>query len=302
MAPPSLLAFAFCCVGTLLATAVLAQTESRPASRPRDDRAAESLGWKLGTQAWTWNQRTAFEAVEVAARLGLKYIEFFPGQKLSKDHGDLKLGVDMPEAAIVDLQAHLKAHGVTAVSFGVVSPSKDEAECRALFAFAKRLGLRTITAEPHKDAFDIVEKLATETGIQVALHDHPKPSPFWNPEAVLEAVGTRSKLLGACADTGHWLRSGLVPVECLKKLEGRTLTLHFKDIDAKNKLDQPWGKGDGQARAMLQELARQGFRGVFSLEYEHGRGAALERDAAACIEFFDQVAAEIVAQKAATKR
>ena len=28
---------------------------------------------------------------------------------------------------------------------------------------------------------------------------------------------------GACADTGHWPRSGLVAVDCLKKLEGRKI-------------------------------------------------------------------------------
>lgn len=280
-----------------------AQAQSRPSSRPpRDDRAAESLGWKLGTQAWTWNFRTAFDTVAIASALGLKYIEFYPGQKLSAQHGDVKMGPGMGEAAIADLEAHLKAHHMTAVSFGVVSPKNDEAEARALFTFAKRLGLRTITAEPSKDAFDLVEKLCTEFQIAVALHDHPKPSPYWSPELVLEAVGSRSKLLGACADTGHWVRSGLVPVECLKKLEGRVITLHFKDIDKKDKLDKPWGTGEGDARGMLLELARQGFTGVFSLEYEHGRGEALERDAAACIAFFDQVAAEIVAQKKASEK
>ena len=31
----------------------------------------------------------------------------------------------------------------------------------------------------------------------------------------------RSDRIGACADIGHWYRSGLVPVECLKKLQGR---------------------------------------------------------------------------------
>ena len=55
----------------------------------------------------------------------------------------------------------------------------------------------------------------------------------------------RSKRIGACADTGHWLRSGLNPLECLKKLEGRIISLHFKDLNEKGPSahDVPWETG-----------------------------------------------------------
>jgi sugar phosphate isomerase/epimerase len=116
---------------------------------------------------------------------------------------------------------------------------------------------------------------------------------------VLANVKDRSKRLGACADTGHWPRSGLNAVECLKKLEGRIICLHFKDIapaDATG-TDQPWGTGANNARGMLQELHRQGFKGVISLEYETGSGPELEKNAAKCIAFLDSVAQELAAGK-----
>ena len=281
----------------LLATLPAAQ-DSQPASRPaRDDAAAESLGWRLGVQAWTFRDRTTFEAIAATARLGIKNIELYRGQKLSPDHGDLRVGTDLPARALEDLQAELARHGVTARSYGVVEPTADEAQTRALFELAKRLGLETITAEPKPDAFPLLEKLCAEYRIAIALHDHPKPAPYWSPELVLAAIEGRGPLFGACADTGHWVRSGLVPVECLKKLAGRVRTLHFKDV--KGAIDRPWGLGAGDARGMLEELARQGFRGVISLEYEHGSGEPLERDAARCVAFFDAAAREIAAR---TKR
>jgi sugar phosphate isomerase/epimerase len=54
--------------------------------------------------------------------------------------------------------------------------------------------------------------------------------------------------MGACADVGHWMRSGLDPLECIKKLDGHIICLHFKDL---NKMgpdahDVPWGTGVGQ--------------------------------------------------------
>jgi len=254
----------------------------------RDDTAAEKLGWRLGAQAWTFRDRTAFEAIDTAAKLGLKYIELYPGQALSPEQKDAKVGVDLTDEQRSALLRKLGTAKVKAVSFGVVEFSKDEKHARRIFEFARQMGLESITCEPELDACELVDKLCTEFGINAAIHDHPKPSRYWNPDIVLEAVKGRSQRIGACADTGHWSRSGLVPVECLKKLEGRILQLHFKDIE--NDKDRPWGTGKGDARGMLAELKRQGFRGLVSLEYEDGEGKAVEEDAARCIAFFDETA------------
>src|SRR5437879_6969420 len=42
-------------------------------------------GFFIGCQAYTFNRYTLFEAIEKTAQAGGKVIEFFPGQKLSKD-------------------------------------------------------------------------------------------------------------------------------------------------------------------------------------------------------------------------
>jgi sugar phosphate isomerase/epimerase len=263
----------------------------------RDDSAAEKLGWRLGVQAWTFRDRTAFEAIDTAHALGLKYIELFPGQRLAKEFGDTKVDVGMPEAQLVALKAKAAADQIKITSFGVVDIAKDEAQARKLFDFANALGLETITCEPNEDAWDLVEKLCDEYHVNAACHDHPKGhSLYWNPESVLAAVKDRSQRLGACADTGHWPRSGLNAIACLKQLQGRIITSHFKDIapaDATG-IDQPWGTGANDARGMLEELHRQGFKGEISIEYETGKGKELEANVSKCIAFFDQVAAELV--------
>jgi hypothetical protein len=48
---------------------------------------------------------------------------------------------------------------------------------------------------------------------------------------------------------------------------------------------------------MLAELQRQGFKGVFSIEYESGGGQALEDNVAKCAAFFEETAKELLAQK-----
>jgi sugar phosphate isomerase/epimerase len=258
----------------------------------------DRLGWELGAQAWTFRDRTAFEAIDTAHTLGLTCIELFPGQDLSKDIPGAKVGPDLTKDQRDALKKHLKDANIRANSFGVVGFSTDEAAARTTFDFARDMGLRTISAEPEPDAWDLVEKLADEYQINIATHDHPKPSRYWDPQIVLDAVKDRSHRLGACADTGHWTRSGLKNVECLQELDGRVIELHFKDIAGDK--DRPWGTGDGDARGVLEELKRQNFKGVILVEYEDGSGAELEANVRKCIEWFDRTAVELA--KEAPKR
>jgi sugar phosphate isomerase/epimerase len=271
---------------------------SAPAPIARDDTAAEKLGWRLGVQAWTFRDRTCFEAIDTAARLGLKYIELYPGQALSPAARTIQVGPDMGGENIVLLRQKLREAGVRVVSFGVVGLSKDEAATRKVFEFARELELENLSAEPEPDALDLVARLADEFGVNIAIHNHPQPSRYWNPDVVLDAAKGRTKRIGSCSDTGHWTRSGLVPVECLKKLEGRVHELHFKDLSDFGKpeaIDVPWGTGKSEARAILAELQRQGFKGLIDVEYETGTGQELEANVAKCIAFLDQTARELAA-------
>jgi hypothetical protein len=102
----------------------------------RDDTAAEELGWRLGVQAWTFRDRTCFEAIDTAARLGLKYIELYPGQVLSPKFPTIQVGPDMVEVYLIALRSKQREDNVRAVSFGVVGLSKDEAATRKVFEFA----------------------------------------------------------------------------------------------------------------------------------------------------------------------
>ena len=138
------------------------------------------------------------------------------------------------------------------------------------------MGLIAITTESDK-SIDTIEKLVKEYDIKVGFHDHPKrPNDptykMWDPNYILSLVQQRDPRIGACADTGHWVRSGLKPVECLKILSGRVVSSHLKDLNEFGKPgahDVPFGTGVSDVPAILNELHRQQFRGNISVEYEH---------------------------------
>jgi len=248
------------------------------ACSPRTNRANDApnhypetiLGWKLGAQAYTFKRFTFFEAVEKIDSCQLRYVEGYPGQELGAGiKGKLDFKVDQLQQRIV-LDA-LKKRKVKMVAFGVVKPA-DVAEWRQLFTFAKAMGIQTLVTEPDKNHIDLISKLCDEFKISVAIHNHANPSPYWHPDSVLAVVKGRSKYLGACADVGHWVRSGLDPTACLKKLDGRVLHLHMKDLDKKNTKsahDLIWGTGVTGIPEIIQELKRQQFKGIISAEYEY---------------------------------
>jgi sugar phosphate isomerase/epimerase len=252
---------------------------------------AEKLGWRLGCQAYTFNQFTFFEAVDKTASLGLHCIEAYPGQRISKDL-PAAVSADMTAADRKEILKKLADSGLKLVNFGVGGCDRKH------FEFAKEMGIETLVAEPNEADFDAIDKLCEEFGMNLAVHNHPKPSPYWNPETVLKVCKDRSKRIGACADTGHWLRSGLTPLDCLMKLEGRIISLHFKDLDkaAPDAHDVPWGTGVCNAKGMLTEVRRQKLKAVFSAEYEYHWDNSLP-ELAQCVAYFDRVAIELAAME-----
>lgn len=272
-----------------MAGAVLAQEPAKPGSP------ADKLGWQLAIHAYTFKEFPVAEAIDKTAALGLKYLSLSGSVNL--DAQNKPRTIDLPDK---DMEAILKraaAAGIKLVNIGVVQLPPDEAQSRKVFAFAKKWGIDTLVAEPEPQALDVVEKLCKDYHIKVAIHNHPKPSRYWNPDTVLQALNGRSPLLGACADTGHWIRSGLDPVECLKKLQGRIICLHFKDLAQKSPQthDVPWGTGVADVKAMMAELKRQGFRGTFGIEYEyHWENSSPE--IAQSVNFFNATCAALAEQ------
>lgn len=247
-------------------------------------------GFALGCQAYTFNRFTTFEAIEKTAQAGGKVIEFYPGQKLSPEEPNVKFGHDATPEVWEKVKAKCKEHGITPMAYGVVGLSPDEAKTRKVFEFAKAMGIKVINTES-VDALDTAEKLVKEFDIKVGIHDHPrKPDNpnyrVWDPNYVLEVTKDRDPRMGACADTGHWVRSGLKPVECLRILKGRVMSSHLKDLHAPlpSGHDVHWGQGVSDVPGILEELKAQGFEGPISVEYEYNWEKNVE-DAKACIDF-----------------
>ncbi len=247
-------------------------------------------GFAIGCQAWTFNKFTVFEAIEKTEQAGGKVIEFFPGQRLSKEEPNVKFDHNVSKEVLEKVQAKLKQHNITPMAYGVVPLSKNEESCRKVFEFSKALGIRVINTES-VDAIDTFEKLVKEFDIKVGFHDHPKQPnnpnyKMWDPEYILSVVKDRDVRIGSCADTGHWVRSGLKPVDCIKILKGHIVSSHLKDLHAPlpSGHDVPYGTGVSDVKGILDEYKAQGFAGPISVEYEYKQDNNLD-DVKLCIDY-----------------
>lgn len=247
-------------------------------------------GWRLAVQAWSLKEFSFDEALDKAAELGLNWIEAYPGQRLSSEQPDLKFDHHLAAAERDKVKAKLNALGIGIISYGVVGLPSDEAECRKVFEFARDFGIDCVNAEPREQDLDMIEALCREYRVKLGIHNHPKPSHYWNPDTVLAACDGRSHWIGACADTGHWVRSGLDPVKCLDKLAGRVNSLHFKEIDslAQPQHDVVWGTAQNRVTSELMALRRQGFQGTFAIEYEYHWDNNLP-EIAGCVAYFNRL-------------
>ena len=232
-------------------------------------------GIALGCQAWTFREFTVMEAIQKTAEAGGKVIEFYPGQKFSPEQPGLNFDHNATDEMIAAVKAQLGKYGIRAVNYGVVNIPNDEANARKIFEFAKKFELYGITTEP-VEALDTIEKLVKEYDIRVGFHNHPRQPDnpgykMWDPDYVLSVVKDRDPRVGSTADVGHWVRSGLDPVACLKILRGRIISTHLKDLNEKSPTahDVPFGMGVSNIPAILDELKRQHFNGNASIEYEY---------------------------------
>ncbi|MDD3190009.1 MAG: sugar phosphate isomerase/epimerase [Fermentimonas sp.] len=226
--------------------------------------------WELSMQSYTFHLFTVPEALDKTAELGLNFIEIYPGQRMGPEFNDAVFGYNLT----LDQQDQLKelaaSKNIKIISSSVWTANRDE--WAQVFPFAKNMEMEFISAEPAREDWDVVESLANEYNIKVAVHNHPNENSYWKPEILLDYIRDRSSLIGSCADIGHYKRMSVDPIPALRELEGRLISFHFKDIAEPdsdgNFEDVVWGTGILNVKDILEELVRQNFKGYFTIEYE----------------------------------
>ena len=188
-------------------TAALGTRSLARADESADDRFA---GFRVGMQSYTLRDFKIDRALQEIKNLGLHDVELF----------DAHFPVKSSDADIEAMKSKTRALGITMRGHGVNPFTKDHEANRRWFEFAKKAGIKNISADPREDAFDSLDKLCR------GVPDSHRHSQSWSRRAydkiadVLNAIKGHHPLIGACADLGHYIRSGEDPVRAINLVRG----------------------------------------------------------------------------------
>jgi len=223
--------------------------------------------WKLGIALWTFHTVSFPQSLDQVDSCGVQYIEPNTFHRAGAELKDSIISQLSPDG-IQKLKSLIEKKGLKCESLYVVGDSTMKSWIQQ-FTIAKEFGVKYVTTEPPLNMWDKVDSLAGAYGLKVAIHEHwPGFSHYWNPDTVLLAIKGHPNF-GACADLGHWPKSGINPVDAVKKLAGHIFTIHLKDIAAYNNInlkDVPVGTGVVDFPAVFQELKDQHFNGNIFIE------------------------------------
>ena len=232
---------------------------------------------ELGIQLYSLRGFPVEQALVHVRDLGLKFVEFYPGMFPVTDDVD----------SIAALKRKLADLGLSISGYGVVGFGADAAKNRELFEFARRAGIRTLTADPDPAAFASLDELVREFDVRVAIHNHGPTHRYNKAIDVLHAIEGHDERIGACADLGHYVRSGEKPTEVIRLLAGRLYGIHLKDFAEMQ--DQTrgviLGRGHVDVPAVVAALRQARFPadGALSIEYEENPQNPLA-DLRACVQ------------------
>ena len=226
------------------------------------------------------------EALKHAKEVGFTHVEFYSGMFPTNSTAEQ---IMMLKKQVSDLGLTISAHGVNRFS-------KDADANRAVFEFAKNVGIGTITADPDPDAFSSLDDLVKEFDINIAIHNHGPGHRYNKALDVLHAIESHDERIGACADLGHYIRSGEQPVEVIRVLKGRLYGIHLKDFAEmqKNAKGVVLGRGHLNCLEVFQALKNVEFPAdaALSLEYEENVSDPLD-DIRQCVSVAREALAKI---------
>jgi sugar phosphate isomerase/epimerase len=248
----------------------------------------------MGIQSFSLRHYTLEAALDIVRALGLRHVELIPETKLGPIAFGEHLRVSESGAALDAALAACRARGIAIAAHGVNAVPDAEA-ARALFAFARRARIPVLTIAPAADVLLALDALCAEQPrVRLGIHNHGPHLPWETLEEILGALDGRHPSFGACIDTGHFIRSGIDPVEAIRRLGSRVHAVHLKDFVEAGALADGCILGDGmlELEPVFAALRDVGFSGALSLEYEENSENVVP-DLVACLEAASKAAERV---------
>ena len=231
--------------------------------------------FRLGVAGFTFHKFKLDQTLEMLKKVDVHYLCI----------KDFHLPLKSTDEEIAAFHAKCKSFGVTGYGVGPIYMGSEQ-EAENAFAYAKRVGVKTLVGVPFEQAeidgkkkrvssqklLNFINQKVQEYDIKYAIHNHGPDMPelFPTAESGIEMIKDMDKRVGLCLDIGHQLRDGRDPVKAMLDFSDRIHDIHIKNVTANTKaghgIEMPRGKID--MPAFVRALRQVKYSGVCSLEYE----------------------------------
>lgn len=194
---------------------------------------------------------------------------------------DFHLPLKSTDEEIAAFHATCKSFGVSGYGVGPIYMGSEQ-EVNDAFAYAKRVGVKTLVGVPFKmvakkrtaapELLKLVNDKVQEYDIKYAIHNHGPDMPelFPNAESAIEMIKDMDKRVGLCLDIGHQFRDGKDPIKAILAYADRIHDMHIKNVTEATKkgrgIELPCGAIDFPA--VVRALRTIKYSGMCSLEYD----------------------------------
>jgi sugar phosphate isomerase/epimerase len=238
---------------SLLAAPALLQLQATGAERPS--------ALRVGVATYSLRKFSRQQAIAMLRELGVKTLS------VKEFHLPYK---DSPEALAAGRREFDEA-GIELASGGVVvTYREDDNLLRRYFEYGRTCRFPMLIMMPTARQLPLIEKLAAEFDIRVAVHNHgPEDRNFPTPASVYDAIRNLDRRIGVCIDVGHSARAGVDVVQAIEQCRDRLVDLHIKDLrDLSGHTDCEVGRGVLPIPGILRALVAIRYTGCVNLEYE----------------------------------
>jgi inosose dehydratase len=227
--------------------------------------------FNLGIQSYCLKEINDYDGIaNILKTVGMNYLEIYPGHLSYKDSDEKK-----KQAFKIFEDNNIKINAYGAEFF-----NNDEKINRKILEFARSYNIDVISAIIEPSSMSLVDDLAKEYNIKLAIHNHGFDYPYAQIKDFKKLFSETSNNIGLCLDTAHLFEVNENPLEAAEIFKDRLYGVHLKefDFDENNKIkyypnglakDKVIGSGKLDLVSFLQILKEQKYSGFLSLEFEN---------------------------------
>lgn len=244
------------------------------------EKQAAGLGIVLGTQTYSFRDRSLDDAIKAMQLLGVKSCELWNGHVEPRGPEIRKWRDTLDMNTITAIKNKLDKADISIVAY--TSPIKDntsDSDIDLMFRIAQTLGTDTINSSATVSAMKRIDPFAQKYKIKVAMHNHSHvedPNEISSPDSFARGMAGLSDYISINLDIGHFTAANFDAVDFMRRHHKKILSIHVKDRKKNQGPNVPLGEGDTPIIEVLKLIRDNKWPIPANIEYEYKGGDTIE--------------------------